>query len=254
MDMAVKENLMAINFKEWLKSDEVKELQNTPVTKIFTEKFFRDPIRPIYRKPEVFYAPADGVVLYAHSVLDPDDPIVEIKGRNFSVKEALGDKNYDSPSLVIGIFMTFFSVHINRLPTDGYLVEQRSTPSIYTHGSSMLQVEEDIFAGKPLNRDTLEYLFCNERKVVTVFSPVISGRYYLIQIADKDVNAIINWADGDYLCQGDRYGQIRWGSQVDLIIPLEKDGCEFRILVNPSDYVKAGIDPIVEIVDSSLIK
>ena len=235
--------------KEWLNSSEVRKLKRTPVTKIVTEKFFRDPLRPIHFDPSVFYAPADGVVLYAHNIVEPTDNIIEIKGRNFTLRDLLDDPKYDEPSLVIGIFMTFYSVHINRIPTNGYLVEEHFTPFIYTHGISMYQLEQDIFGKKAFDNSTLEYLFCNERKIITVYSPIIKDNYYLIQVADKDVNVIVNWGDGDYLTQGDRFGQIRWGSQVDLILPLTKDGCEFKTLVKPFDYVHAGIDAIVKILE-----
>jgi phosphatidylserine decarboxylase len=66
-------------------------------------------------------------------------------------------------------------------------------------------------------------------------------------VADKDVDVILNWGKGRHLMQGDRFGQIRFGSQCDLCLPL-RDHLEYEILVKPLDHVEAGIDPIVRVI------
>ena len=46
--------------------------------------------------------------------------LIEVKGKNYSLKEAVRDPEYPSGmSLVIGIFMTFYDVHVNRIPYPG---------------------------------------------------------------------------------------------------------------------------------------
>jgi phosphatidylserine decarboxylase len=55
-----------------------------------------------------FFAPADGIILYQREVR-PEEYIVEIKGRAYSLRDALRNPNYEAPSL------PFFDVHINRI-------------------------------------------------------------------------------------------------------------------------------------------
>ena len=62
------------------------------------------------------------VLFYTKKVVqNADEPIVEIKGMNYTIQDVLGDKTYNKPSLVIGIFMSFYDVHINRIPYPGIL-------------------------------------------------------------------------------------------------------------------------------------
>jgi phosphatidylserine decarboxylase len=238
--------------KQWLSSPEVQELKQTPITKIVTEKFFRDPMRPIYKKPEVFYAPADGVVLYVHENIGPDQALVEVKGRKFTTRDLLDDQTYNERSLVISTFMTFYNVHTNRMPTDGYLVEEKNTQFVHTHGISMLAIENGLFTRKTFDTDGMQYLFRNQRKVITVHAPDMGGEYYMVQIADKDVPCIINWGDGQTLTQGDRFGQIRWGSEVTLVIPLDEESPNYKVKVKVLDCVKAGQTELIEMLDDEL--
>jgi len=239
---------MAQNVNKWLKTKEAKKLLNMDVNTLVTKAFFRDPLRRVYQNPSVMYSPADGIVLYAYSNIGPNEPLVEVKGVNFTVRELLNDKNYNSNSLVVGVFMSSIDVHINRIPTDGHIIEERDTPFIYTHNISMYALEYDFFSKLGYNKDNLNYLFCNEKKISTVMRNKDPQEYYLVQIADKDINVIINWADGAYLQQGERFGMIRWGSQVDLIIPLEEDGPKYKILTKPLMHVEAGVDKIVGVI------
>jgi phosphatidylserine decarboxylase len=51
----------------------------------------------------------------------PAEEIVQIKGRAYSLRTALHDENFNHSCLVIGIFMTFYDVHINLVPYAGRL-------------------------------------------------------------------------------------------------------------------------------------
>ena len=102
---------MAQTLKEWL-STEVKKLQKMPVSELSNTFFFRDPIRPNFIDHEHFYSPADGTILYQKFITDPTEPVVEIKGMNYTLQDVVGDDEYNTPSLVIGIFMSFYDVHI----------------------------------------------------------------------------------------------------------------------------------------------
>ena len=45
--------------------------------------------------------------------------MIEIKGRAYSLREALENPHYEIPSLVIGIFVRFLDIHVNRIPYPG---------------------------------------------------------------------------------------------------------------------------------------
>ena len=237
--------------KEWLSSPEIVALKKQSEGTLYTRSFFRDPQRPIYIDPSVFYAPADGVVLYAHDSVEPDEPIVEIKGRAFTPRDALDDQDFDKTCLVVGIFMTKLDVHINRVPTSGYLNEVHATSFLFTPNVSMKLEEEEIFDDGHIDVSDMGYLFPNERKVVRVYSPRIKSSYFLVQIAERDVDEILNWGD-NHFTQGDRYGMIRFGSQVDLILPLD-DRNRYELLTEPQMHVQAGVDPIIEILNGKSV-
>lgn len=238
--------------EKWLSSKEVKELQKKPITELLTKEFFRDPFRPLHYNPNVFLSPADGIVLYTYPKIGPTDKIVEIKGEKFTVQDLLYDTDYKQNSLVIGIFMTVLDVHINRIPIDSYMSEIVETPFIFTHNTSMFFFEQDLLNKLKINKDNLKYLFKNEKLVSTIYCPRIKEKYYIIQIADKDVNCIVNWGEGDYFQQGERFGMIRWGSQVDIVIPLTEKSPKYEILVKPYQHIKGGLDKIIQIKDKNV--
>ena len=233
-----------LTLKEWLKTDEVKTLQAKKPGENMTQDFFRDPMRTIFYNPDVFYAPADGVVLYAKEF--KADDFLEIKGKDFTLKEMLQDDEFEGKAMVVGIFMTSYSVHINRVPASSYYIECRKTNQIITHNVSMLVVEHDLFNDFNYDKKGLSYLYSNERRVNVFYAPTIRQRYYVVQVGDKDIDVIQNWGKGKYLLQGRRFGQIRWGSQCDLVIPLTNN-IQYKALVKPMDYVEAGKDAVVGI-------
>src|SRR5262249_61585503 len=98
---------MVKELKEWIETD-VQPFQEKSIAWISQFHFFRDPIRPSYSDLSYFFSPADGIIVYQQQEAEPGDPIIEIKGKPYSLRDALRDPHFDSPSLVIGIFMTFF--------------------------------------------------------------------------------------------------------------------------------------------------
>jgi phosphatidylserine decarboxylase len=193
----------------------------------------------------VFYAPADGVVLYAYPEVKPDEAIVEIKGKKFTPRDALDDQEYNYKSLVVGIFMTEYDVHVNRVPTSGYLSEVHRTPYLFTLNVSMKLEQDDITDHGGSKPDDMGYLFPNERCISAIYAPQIKSRYYVIQIAERDVDEILNW-DYEHYVQGERYGMVRFGSQVDVIVPLDDDH-EYELLVEKNWHVEAGVDRIIRV-------
>ena len=236
---------MAQTLTEWL-NGEVKQLQKMPVGELSNTFFFRDPIRPNYIDHEHFYSPADGTILYQKFIKDPKEPIVEIKGMNYTLQDVVGDEDYNKPSLVIGIFMSFYDVHINRIPYGGVLT-YKPLDAIQSTNKPMLAVEKDIL-NKVINPNNMDYLKYNERMWNRIYSPSLDYTYYLIQIADEDVNVIAPFTNSQYdiFAQNERFSLIRWGSQVDLVLPLD-ERFDFDLVLDDHMHVNAGLDTLVKI-------
>jgi phosphatidylserine decarboxylase len=234
---------MAQRLEDWL-NGEVKELQKLPVGELSNTFFFRDPLRPNYIDWEHFYSPADGTILY-QKVVQPDESVVEIKGMNYTLKDVMGDDDYNKPSLVIGIFMSFYDVHINRIPYGGILKYKHLEP-IESTNKPMLAVEKDIL-NKVINPNNMDYLKYNERMFNQVYVPSLDYTYYLIQIADEDVNVIAPFKHQmDLVAQNERFSLIRWGSQVDLVLPLD-ERFDFELVLDNAMHVNAGLDKLVKL-------
>src|SRR5205823_9169578 len=110
---------MSRTLNDWVET-EVEPFRDKSISWISQYHFFRDPIRPTYSDLGYFFSPADGIILYQQTVR-PAECIVEIKGKAYSLRDALRNPHYSVPSLVIGIFMTFYHAHIDRVPFPGLL-------------------------------------------------------------------------------------------------------------------------------------
>jgi phosphatidylserine decarboxylase len=239
---AIGEEQMAEPLDEWV-TREVDPLRDRPLSELSQQHFFRDPSRPIYADPECFLAPADGVLLY-QQVVKPDEPLVEIKGKPYSLRTALRDEDYDERCLVIGIFMTFFDVHVNRVPYPGRLSWRLLDP-IETYNQPMLDVEKSIVDELRIAMDRADYLHTNQRMLNRVDSHLLPEPYYVLQIADYDVDAItpFDLRQHQPVDQGHRFSMIRYGSQVDLIIPFDT-GLGLETIHPTSYHVQAGVDAV----------
>ena len=236
---------MAKQLQEWIQTD-VNPFRAKPMAWLSQYHFFRDPIRPTYSDLSYFFSPADGIILYQRAV-SPDESVITIKGRDYSLRDALRDPHYDAPSLVIGIFMTFFDVHINRVPYPGYLSYREMDP-IYTHNHPMLGMEQAILNDLRVPTDSMEYLHHNQRMVNRIYSPELAQSYYILQIADYDVDCVtpFDLKQNQPVDQGRRFSQVRYGSQVDLIVPL-CSRFDLTTLQNAGEHVEAGIDPLIKV-------
>src|SRR6266480_1409609 len=240
---------MAKNLGEWVDSD-VRSRQEKGLKWLSEEYFFRDPARPIFSDSTYFFAPADGILLYQQTVM-PDDPIVEIKGKAYSLRDAMRDPFYDHQSMVIGIFMTFFDVHVNRIPFAGRLWYEE-LEAIHTYNHPMLPVEKSLVQDLCINLNQAGYLHSNQRMINKIYAPELGQHYYVLQIADYDVDSITPYQlkQNRPFAQNQRFSQIRYGSQVDLIVPLRDPlTVRFRFVPNlePGMHVEAGVDPLIQI-------
>jgi len=234
---------MAQKLEDWL-NGEVAELSKLPISELSNTFFFRDPLRPTYIDNKHFYSPADGTILYQKFVL-PNEQVLEIKGIDYTLQDVMGDKDYNTPSLVIGIFMSFYDVHINRIPYNGVINYNRLEP-IESTNKPMLAVEKDIL-NKVINPNNMDYLKYNERMLNKIYNSFLDYTYYVVQIADEDVNVIAPFKQqGDLCTQNERFSLIRWGSQVDLVLPLDKR-FSFELLLKETMHVNAGLDKLIKI-------
>ena len=236
---------MAQTINDWVASS-VKDYKDKPVGWLSQYHFFRDPARPNYQDTNYFFAPADGIILYQKKV-NPSEALVEIKGKNYTLQEAMQDASFEEECYVIGIFMTFYDVHINRIPLPGFLTYQTKEP-IESYNAPMLDVENYLIDDRLVRLSEAKYLFTNERMVNKIFAPTLSQYYYILQLADYDVDTIIPYAtkQNKYYRQNQRFSQIRYGSQVDLIVPVSKK-FDFQFLQKKGMHVEAGVDPLIKI-------
>ncbi len=241
---------MPKKLQDWLDTD-VRPFRDKPLTWLSQYHFFRDPIRPTYSDLSYFFSPADGIILYQREV-DPNECIVEIKGRTYSLRDAMRDPHYDARSLVIGIFMTFFDVHINRIPYPGRLSYREADP-IATYNHPMLALEKSILQDLHISTDSMEYLQHNQRVLNRIYSMDLAQPYYMLQIADQDIDRITPFVlrQNQLVAQGQRFSQVRYGSQVDLIVPLSSE-VAFETVQETGDHVEAGIDPIIKVADGTM--
>jgi phosphatidylserine decarboxylase len=207
---------MAKSLKEWVEAD-VALAKQKPLKWIAEEFFFRDPSRPMYSDDEYFFSPADGVIIY-------------------------------QPCFVIGVFMTMYDVHINRLPYAGFL-SYKQLDAISTFNVPMLDIEHSLVDDLAIDHGKAEYLHSNQRMINRVYTPALQQYYYVLQIADYDVDCITPFQlnQNAILSQNERFSQIRFGSQVDLILPLS-ERYHWEHLQQTGSHVEAGIDPLIRIV------
>ena len=152
------------------------------VLTLFVLYFFRNPERTTPADPATVIAPADGVVIVAERV--PETPLgVE--------------------AMKISIFMSVFSVHVNRVPFDGKVVD------IFHHQGKFFDARD--------GRASCE----NERNGI-ILEIAGGARIAFVQIAGLVARRIISYPlVGDILVRGTRYGLIRFGSRVDVYLPAD---------------------------------
>src|SRR5690606_279922 len=156
--------------------------------------FFRDPERVVPQGDDLLVSPADGLV----SLISQVPPPLELQGPDGSGFPGLGT----DPVTRISIFMSVFDVHINRAPTGGTVRRV-----VYIPGK---------FMSADLDKASDE----NERQHVLIDRP--DGRPIgFTQIAGLVARRIVPFIKaGDIVATGQRIGLIRFGSRVDVYLPL----------------------------------
>jgi phosphatidylserine decarboxylase len=125
--------------------------------------------------------------------------------------------------------------------------------TLVTCNYPMLAVENNVLDGI-VDKNNLEYLYYNERDLCTVYVPKYKWHYHVLLIADMDIDVIMHYSDaeGEFYYQGERTSVIKYGSQVDLILPLSKNGelpFKYKFKQKELMHVEAGQDILIDIID-----
>ena len=166
-------------------------------------QFFRIPIFEIQKDADKLLAPADGKVVV--------------------VEETHEDEYLKSKRKQISIFMSPVNVHVNRMPVAGVISYFKYHPGKY------------LVAWHP--KSSTE----NER--TTVVARMNNGTEILFRQIAGALARRIKWyvKEGQKLDQGDEFGFIKFGSRVDIFLPLDA-----QVLVKPGDVTRGGKTVLAE--------
>jgi len=163
---------------------------------ILAINFFRDPERVTPDKDNIVVSPADGKIII--------------------IKDFEDKKFINGPAKQISIFMSPLNVHVNRIPIDGVVTYVK-----YHQGDYIMAFEE-----KASER--------NERSEFGIESKY--GKVFFTQVAGFVARRIIyEIKEGDSVKIGKRFGMIKFGSRVDVIV-----SSDWKINVVMNQIVKAG--------------
>ncbi len=148
---------------------------------LFILQFFRDPAREIPQLAGAVLSPADGRIVAVERINDP-----------YVQREAIK----------VSVFMNVFNVHSNRSPVDG------TVQQIW------------YYPGKFVNADLDKASTENERNAMWL-KTANGADITSVQVAGLIARRILCYVKaGDALARGQRYGFIRFGSRVDVYLPL----------------------------------
>ena len=153
----------------------------------FLISFFRDPERVIPSNKNVIVSPADGTIIdITRSVLPKE---LELNDSNEYTK--------------ISIFLSPLDVHIQRIPVDSVVEKIK-----YISG---------LFISATLDKSSVN----NERNIVLLKNKSDDKRICVVQIAGIVARRIVSYLKDNDECKiGNRYGIIKFGSRVEVYLPL----------------------------------
>ena len=162
---------------------------------LFVLNFFRDPERTIPNEEGVIVSPGDGKVV---EIIEEKDPLL------------------DEPYRRISIFLNIFNVHVQRTPIGGRI--------------ERIQYNKGKFLNAASHKASLD----NEQNSMIIHTG--QQKVLVKQIAGLIARRIVCWAkEGDNYSLGQRFGLIRFGSRVDLFLPLSAE-----VKVSLGDHVAGG--------------
>jgi phosphatidylserine decarboxylase len=174
---------------------------------LFVVYFFRDPRRQIPERAGAIVAPADGVIT--------------------DVEELAEVPFWEGPALKIGIYLSVFNVHVNRVPAAARVIEVRYSPGRF--------LDTRRPAAARLNEQCWTLFECED----------VPHRLFAVkQIAGTFARRIVCEARPGALCRrGERFGMIKFGSRTELYL---ENGPFLRVLVRPGDRISGGSSIIAE--------
>ena len=171
----------------------------------FVLYFFRDPHRRIPVGPGLVVAPADGTVV--------------------EVTKVGHDTYLGGPAVRIGIFMSIFSVHVNRAPVGARVIALRYSPGEFLNAMRAESSERNESMWIGLEEDEPPH----RRLVVRQIAGAIARRI------------VCPLRPGERVLRGQRIGMIKFGSRTEVILPEEPG---LVVEVRAGDAVRAGSDII----------
>ena len=162
---------------------------------LFTLYFFRDPNRTTPDEQKIIVAPADGKIILV---------------------QPYGQSSAANSSTLISIFMSPLNVHVNRVPLSGKVTHLRYCP-----GQFMMAFDNKSMAN-------------NERMEIGIDNGRLEVRFSQISgfLARRIVCTLQN---GTIVNIGTRFGMIKFGSRVDVILPTSA-----TVVVQPGQRTRAG--------------
>jgi phosphatidylserine decarboxylase len=146
--------------------------------------FFRDPARVTPQREGLVISPADGCVSMIVEAVPP--PELEMPAE---------------PMTRVSVFMNVFDCHVNRSPVAGTLRKMAYTPGLFLN-AELDKASDD-----------------NERNALHI--ETAAGPIVVVQIAGLIARRIVPFIkEGAVLAAGERFGLIRFGSRVDVYLPL----------------------------------
>ncbi|MCK5076118.1 MAG: phosphatidylserine decarboxylase family protein [Calditrichia bacterium] len=172
------------------------------IVAVFNLYFFRDPERRVTSDANTIFSPADGKVVL--------------------IKEVLEQEFFKGPALQISIFLSVFNVHVNRIPISGKVEYFK-----YKEGKFLAAFKHEA---SDSNEQTMIGISGNKGKVLFKQIAGIIARRIICTVKE-----------GDEATQGDRMGMIKYGSRVDVFLPVS---C--KVFVKNGDVVKGGLSVLGE--------
>jgi phosphatidylserine decarboxylase len=146
--------------------------------------FFRDPPRTTPLRDGLVISPADGRVSLIATAVPPTELDLP-----------------QEPMTRVSVFMNVFDCHVNRMPVSGRIAQILYTPGLFLN-AELDKASED-----------------NERNALVI--ETIGTRIGVVQIAGLVARRIVSFVrTGDELSAGERFGLIRFGSRLDIYLPL----------------------------------
>jgi phosphatidylserine decarboxylase len=172
---------------------------------LFTAWFFRNPKRSAPKSDRAVVAPGDGKVV--------------------EIREEPEPRFLKGASVRISIFLNIFDVHVNRIPCDGTVEQVAYQPGQF------------LVASRP------EATLQNEQNALLIRA-ARGTKILCVQIAGLIARRIVCWVTpGEAVACGERFGLIRFGSRMDVYLPV---GTKLNVKVG--DHVKGGETLLGELV------